>query len=151
MIPTRVRGLVCALALTVLATAAPAAEIEATPVCGHCRSCCGRPCYDPCQPVGPVRRFLRKVFLPRCPAPCPPPCPGPVVLPPPVPAVFAPAVPAPPPANLDRPLPSVPPGPLAPPPVVAPFPSATSRSADAEPTPPPPPVRVDRIASFTRR
>jgi hypothetical protein len=143
MIPNGVRGLACALALAVVCTAAQAGETVATPVCGSCRAC-RRPCYDPCEPVGPIRRFLRKVFLPRCPAPCPPPCPVPVVVPAPGPTVFVPpaAPPTLPPAGLERPVPVAP---TVPPPA-APFPSATSRWNDE--AAPPPPVRVDRIASL---
>jgi hypothetical protein len=147
MIPHWVRGLLCALALALVSMTAEAGETSATPVCGCCRRC-----YDPCQPVGPVRRFLRKVFLPRCPAPCPPACPLPVVIPPPAPAVFLPPAPPPavPPANLDRPVPVVPPATPPAPPAAGPFPSPASRTPGLEPSPPPPPIRADRIASFTR-
>lgn len=159
MAPKRVHGMFCAL-LLVLAGTAQAGEPQATPVCGRSRSCyAGRRCYDPCQPVGPVRRFLRRVFLPRCPPPCPAPCPPAVtVVPAPRPAVFlppavppvAPAPPPPPPANLDRPapVPAAPPAPLAP---SAPFPSAGAAYRTPYVVPSPPPVRVDRIASLTRR
>jgi hypothetical protein len=146
MIPYRVRGLFCALALVLASGAVEAGEVVATPACHRC---C-RKCYDPCQPVGPVRRFLRKVFLRPCPPPpvplpvtCPPPVP--VVTPAPGPAVFLPPSPSAPvpPANLGRPE-AVPP---APPPAIAPFPSAGAAYRSGRSDPSPMPIRVDRIAS----
>src|SRR5262249_53974108 len=132
MTPFRVAVLCCALVLS-LAGAASADEVDATLTC--CHRHCGKKCYDPCEPVGPVRRFFRKVFL----HPCPPPCPAPVGV------VFVPPPPAPcgPSANLGRPV--APPAPtpdVAP--VPAPFPSATSnRPQRLTPPTPPTPVRLD--------
>ena len=151
MIPNRVRGVVCALALVLVSGAAEAGETLATPVCHPCR----KRCYDPCQPVGPVRRLLRRVFLRPCPPPCSPPC-SPLIVPAPsAPPVFLPAptpiAPVlPPAANLGRPEAPALTAPPAPPPPLAPFPSAgASYRSPVVPPPPPPPVRVDRIASRT--
>jgi hypothetical protein len=139
MIPLRVPMLCCALTLA-LAAGARAGEVEAVQVFHHKRACCAKPCYDPCEPVGPVRRFFRKVFLPKCPPLCPVPCPEPVVQAP-RPIVVPPL----PPASLGRPVPQ-PPAPPAPP-VESPFPGATSRPQRLTPPTPPLPVRLDRLAS----
>jgi hypothetical protein len=156
----------CALTCA-LANPAPAAEpIEGTPAC-HRRhaSYCAAPvttcrpvvvyhphpayrvgrCYDPCEPVGPVRRFFRRVFLPPCPRPCPAPCPAPLVagLPAPPPVASVPFNPPPPaPVEMGRPVPAPPP----PAPAVVPPVSGSSYPRLTPPLPEPP-VRADRIAS----
>jgi hypothetical protein len=150
LFPLRVRALFCALLLALAAQPAPAAEVVATPVCGCCRK---KSCYDPCEPVGPVRRFFRRVFR----RPCPPPplviAPAPVFVPPPPAPCPPPGVP---PADLDRPIPAPPPPPAPAPPAppapvpAAPFPSAGSSYRNEPkvltPPTPPPPIRLDRIA-----
>jgi hypothetical protein len=134
---------------------------------------CHKHCYDPCEPVGPIRRFFRRVFLRPCPPPPPPlvvpRCPTVAVIPGPVPAAPvpyvtppAPTVPAAPPAafpsaEMGRPQPvppttsesSRPPEPaddsrLVPEPV-----PPTTGSAFPRLTPPlsEQPIRLDRIAS----
>jgi hypothetical protein len=151
MIPFRVPMLCCALTLAMTA-GARAGEVNATEVCHRGRTSCSptvtvraKPCYDPCEPVGPVRRFFRRVFLPKCPPPCPAPCPGPVVQAPR--GVFVPPPPAPlPPANLGRPVPQPQPQP-PPPPAESPFPGAASRPGRLTPPAAPLPVRLDRLAS----
>jgi hypothetical protein len=156
----------CALALVVASNhPASAGEVTADPVC--CRrpvACCYEPvyttrcwprrCYDPCRPVGPVRRCLRKIFLPPCPRPC---CPQPVVAVPvpapvavvPAPPVFpTPAPPAPAPVMV-RPAPVPPAAPPVPPPL-PPGESSFRRAPGLTPPTPPPPVRVEHIASTPR-
>jgi hypothetical protein len=94
---------------------------------------------DPCCRVGPVRRFLRRVFRPSCPPPCARCAPAPVVVPclPAAPPVVW--VPPGPPVRLSPPI--LPQGTLPPPPIGQPS------SLKSDPLPPPPPVRFDRIAS----
>ncbi len=157
MFPSRVGVFACALIVGAAVLPLRAAEVPAMPVCGGCCApattqyyCAPAPvyrtsrCYDPCEPVGPVRRFLRRVFLPPCPRCCPP---APVIGVAPAPAVF---VPAPPPAPVAAP-PAVDPGRPVPPPPPAPFSSAGSayRRPPNVLTPPvpPPPVRLERLAS----
>jgi hypothetical protein len=158
MFPSRVRMFACALVLGAAVLPTRAADVPAVPVCGGCcapatapcyapaPTCRVRKCYDPCEPVGPIRRFLRRVFLPPCPRCCPP---APVVGVAPAPAIFVP----PPPAPVAAP-PAVDPGrPVPPPPPAPPAPFPGTGSAYRRPpgvlTPPvpPPPIRLDRIAS----
>jgi hypothetical protein len=163
MITLRGQALACALLVAGLsAPAVSAGEVAAQSVCGGCRPAVARyyyapvtgysvtACYDPCPPVGPIRRFLRRVFRPCCPPP---------VLPPPVvvrPAVVAPACPPPavvgPPAAVSAPAPfpeaTIPPAaPPAPAPVVPGSNSSLRREGVLTPPTPPLPVRLDRIAS----
>jgi len=138
MTPLRV-GLLCCALTVALASAGPARadEVEGTLACCH-RRC--KACYDPCEPVGPVRRVLRRVFL----RPCPPPCPAPVavvIAPPPAPQCA-------PPARIGQPF--LPPAPAPAPGSTSesPFPSATSsRPKQLTPPTPPQPVRLDHLAS----
>jgi hypothetical protein len=159
MFPLRVRVFACALVAAAAVLPVRAAEVPAVPVCGGCCApatppCCApvptcrvRKCYDPCEPVGPIRRFLRRVFLPPCPRCCPP---APVVGVAPAPAVFVPpscpaAVAGPPAVDPGRPAPPPPPAPPAPFPGTG---SAYRRPPNVlTPPVPPPPIRLDRIAS----
>ncbi len=158
MIPPRVHVLLCALWVGAAALPAPAADAPAVLVGCHCKKC-----YDPCEPVGPVRRFLRRVFLRPCPpapvavvaVPSAPGCapPPPAFAPAPAPAAFAPppaAFAPPPPAAAVAP-PSPPAAVPAAPPAPAPFPAAGSAYRHAPqvltPSAPPPPVRLDHMAS----
>jgi hypothetical protein len=149
-------GAVFTLALS--ATQARSGEVPADPVFRSCRPAavryCGAPLttyrmtvgHDPCcQPcrVGPVRRFLRRVFRPCCPPPCPAPSAAVFVpTPPPTAAVWVP--PAAPPGRLQpEPMPPLPPSP----PTIPGTGSALRRQGVLTPPTPPPPVRADRIAS----
>ncbi|MFO0927949.1 MAG: hypothetical protein U0736_13060 [Gemmataceae bacterium] len=156
---TSIRGHALACALLLAALAVPtvrAAEVPADPVCCHKKQAsCYQPCNPCCPPVGPVRRFFRRVFHKDC-------CPQPVIVapavvaapvvapvcPPPIavaPRPVVPAYPAPaaPPASIAAPEP--PPMPAAP---TAPFPSASSSyRRDPVPPQPAPPIRFERIAS----
>jgi hypothetical protein len=111
-----------------------------------------RSCYDPCEPVGPIRRFFRQVFR----VPCPPP--RPVM----VPIVAAPAcppatfnsaplpgtLPAAPPVDVGRPVPVNPPLDVPPPSPPAPVSGFGNRQPQAPVAPPAPrPVPLDRLAS----
>jgi hypothetical protein len=116
-------------------------EVEATPVC---RPYGPTTTYyaDPCCQVGPVRRFLRRVFRPCCPPPCARYAPVPVV------------IPCPPPCLPPAPTGWVPPGapvrlapPIAPQATLPPPPIDVPSSLKRDALPPPPPVRFDRIAS----
>lgn len=169
---TAIRGLAmsCALVGSALAIGGVrAGEVEGDLMCRGCgpsRSFYVAPAvslqvrsyYEPCEPVGPVRRFLRRVFRPCCPPPCRPAVavvpapiytPAPVAYPVPAPApVFsAPIAPTtPPPATLDRPLVPTAPFPSAAAPEV-PGSNSSLRREGQMPLPPLPPVRADRIAS----
>ena len=117
------------------------AEVQADLVCNRCGPTTAY-YSDPCCRVGPVRRFLRRVFYPCCP-PVPVARCAPVAVIVPCPQA-APMTWVPPgaPVMLDRPIPAQPPLP-APPPMGVPSSSGSPRR-EAEPTPP---VRFDRIAS----
>jgi hypothetical protein len=138
----RVAAPVCAL--VALASARP---VAAQPCCPPTvRYYAPARCCDPCPPVGPVRRLLRRVFRPCCPPPrpCPPVIvPAPVVIPNGAPRVFVP--PAPPPAVIERPIPADPTQPPPGPPVTG----SSYRPAPLTPPVPPPPVRLDRTASLS--
>ena len=141
-----IRGITLAAAALLLGGigVAQGAEVEANVVCrryGPTTSCYS----DPCCQVGPVRRFLRRVFCPCCaPAPvaryapvpvvmpCPPPCtaPGPTVW-----------VPPSQPATIQRPIA---PQETMPPPPPMDVPSSRKREVAPNPTLP---IRFDRIAS----
>ena len=164
-----------------------AEEVEGTLACHKCKpavSCYPpvvqrmKPCYDPCEPVGPIRRFFRRVFLRPCPPPCPAPCPPRgaamvAVVPGPAPVAPAPFAPPPPPPE-PAPVPFAPsapapaPSPFGPPsaemgrPVPVPPSSGTTESYRSDFVPPTsgssyprltppvqePPIRADRIASL---
>jgi hypothetical protein len=149
MFPLPLRVLVCALVAGLAVLPGRAAGGDGEPAT-FSLTCCRKKCYDPCEPVGPVRRFLRRVFLRPCPPPVVAVAPAPVVLPAaPVPCAppCAPPVPAPAPP-VPAPAPPVP----APPVPSAPFPPGTGSSYRHPPhvlTPPtpPPPIHVERIAS----
>ena len=137
------RGICLGVALLLVGGAVRGGEVEATPVCrpyGPSTSYYG----DPCCRVGPVRRFLRRVFHPCCPPPVVRYAPVPVVVPCPAPCpTLAPAawVPPGPPVSLERPI--APQGTVPPPPPMD-VPSSLKRDDLPRPTPP---VRFDRIAS----
>ena len=137
-----IRGFSLCVAVLLVAGAARAGEVEATTVCRYGPTTSYYP--DPCCRVGPVRRFIRRVFHPCCPPPVVRYAPVPVVVPCPAPCQ-APAptawVPPGPPASLDRPI--APQGAVPPPPPMD-VPSSLKRSDSPTPTPP---VRFDRIAS----
>ena len=143
------RGLCLGVAVLLVAGAAHAGEVEATPVSRYGPTTSYYP--DPCCRVGPVRRFIRRAFYPCCPPPVVRYAPVPVVVPYPAPCSApcaapcqapAPAawVPSGPPATLDRPI--VPQATIPPPPMDVP--SSLKRGDFPTPTPP---VRFDRIAS----
>ena len=136
------RGFYLGVAMLVIGGVARGGEVEATPVCrGYGPTTTYYP--DPCCRVGPVRRFLRRVFHPCCPPPVARYAPAPVVVPCPAPCPApGPAawVPPAPPANLDRPI--APRGTIPPPPIDVP--SSLKRDDLPKPTPP---IRFDRIAS----
>ena len=131
------RGIALSVALLALGGIAQGGEVQADLVCNRCGP---TTTYyaDPCCQVGPVRRFLRRVFRPCCPpvpvAQCVP-APAIVPCPPRAPVMW---VPPGAPVMLDRPIA---PQPTVPPPPVD-IPSSLKR--EAAPTPP---VRFDRIAS----
>lgn len=162
MTPARVFVCGCALLLGAAVRPASAEDGLFRPVCGGCRP--ARACYEPCPPVGPIRRLLRRVFHPCCPPPRPA-CP-PVLPVAPAPPVVAPAPFAPPPpaalgAPVAPPALPAPPAPLVtePDPLRAtptPAPPGTGSSLRRVPPPltpptPPPPIRVERIASGSTR
>jgi hypothetical protein len=131
----------CALALGAAGTAS-AGETPAELACNRCGTTARKSCYDPCEPVGPIRRLWRSLFR----RPCPPTVvAAPLAVPPPPPACAPaalgfPAAPAPR-ADVspgDSHLPPPPPSPAAP------F-TGSSRTA-------PPPARSDlrfeRMASL---
>lgn len=130
---------------------ASAAEVPGTLTCGRCGPSRYSSCYDPCEPVGPIRRFFRRVFRVPCPQPAPvmvgaPAMPVHVPAPMSAPAPFA-GVPSPP-ATLgapemgrDAPL-----APLAPPPSP---PTPFTESSRVPPTVPPSALRFERMASRT--
>jgi hypothetical protein len=154
MIPSR-RDLLplCALAFGLTATVAPAAEVEADLV--GCRKAACHSCYDPCEPVGPIRRFFRSVFR----VPCPPAAqpimvPAAVVRTTPdcgpgsiVPALPPSIVPAAPPVDIGRPGRVMPPIDVPPPSPPAPVNGFGARPPRLTPPTPPVPVRLDRLAS----
>ncbi|MGL4555780.1 MAG: hypothetical protein ACRC33_31820 [Gemmataceae bacterium] len=152
MIPPRDRLTLCALALGLACVPARAAEVEADLACCRKPFVAGyRSCYDPCEPVGPVRRLFRAVFR----VPCPPPAP-PMMVPVAVVRPTADCAPsavlpsAPPPAvDLGRPVPVNPPLDVPPPTPPAPVSGFGRRPPRlTPPTPPAPvPVRYDRMAS----
>jgi hypothetical protein len=174
----------CALILTgAVALNARAGEVPAVPATTdgtHAEGTltfCHKHCYDPCEPVGPIRRFFRHVFLHPCPPPCPPV--RSVVIAPPVvgvvpmtPPLAVPAAPVPPPPIAPAPPSAAPPAafPSAGMGRPVPFPPNTSDSSRFTPEPsdnsrltpepatgssyrtlpspvPQPPIRLDRIAS----
>lgn len=145
MFPFRDRLIVCALCLAFVVGTAPAAEVSAE--LASCRKpfVSGyRSCYDPCEPVGPIRRFFRAVFR----VPCPPPAPPvmvPVAVVRPVQPILAPAAP---PVEVGRPTPVNPPLDVPPP-----TPPTSSRGMSVIPNQRtvPVPVRLDRLASLGTR
>lgn len=146
MTPKRALVLSCALALCATGSLS-AADTPADLAC-HRSGSTSRygSCYDPYEPVGPIRRMWRALFR----APCPPCPPRPAYIPVPVPvASAAPCPPAdgfpaapPPRVELGRPGPAEPP-PAPPPSPPGPF-AGSSRAA---PAPPPSPLRFERMAS----
>jgi hypothetical protein len=153
MIPSRDRMIYCALALALTCLPASAAETPADLVFCHKH----KSCYDPCEPVGPIRRFFRSVFR----VPCPPQPPPPMIVPVPVvraapapacaPSTILPAAPPAPPARVDigRPVPVNPPLDVPPPTPPGPVSGFGTRPPRLTPPTPPPPVRLDRLASLT--
>jgi hypothetical protein len=145
----------CAFALGLAALPAWAAETPADLACCRKHTAGFRSCYDPCEPVGPIRRFFRAVFR----VPCPPPAP-PVMVPVPIvraapapacaPSAIMPALPPAPPGRIDigRPTPVNPPLDVPPPTPPGPVSGFGIRPPRLTPPTPPPPVRLDRLASL---
>jgi len=167
MIPLRdcLFACACTLASLGLVARASAGEVEGDLACYRKPTTVGfRSCYDPCEPVGPIRRFFRAVFRVPCPPPrvvvpvamlpaaCPPACP-------PACGSATPALPstlpaAPPPVDVGRPVPVNPPinvpPPTPPTPMsgfgVRPQPQPVAPRSTL-PTPLPTAVPLDRLAS----
>lgn len=155
---TPFRGASLALLVLAVSGSIVRAETVAEPVLfRRCRpgGACQAACCDPCR-VGPVRRFLRRVFCPCRPQCCPVPAAPPAVIVPPIPPppppaarVWVPPAAVPGPAAVGRPEPAPPlPPPAPPPPPIPGTGSSLRREGRLTPPAPPPPVRADRIASL---
>ena len=163
MIPFRDRFIACALAFLCFAGLASAGEVQGDLACCRKPTTSGfRSCYDPCEPVGPIRRFFRSVFRVPCPPPrpvvvpvavmrpnCPPGCPPAGIA---APGTLPGTLPAAPPVDIGRPVPVNPPVNVPNPPSptssfgLRPQPQPVAPRA-MTPTPRPAPVPLDRLAS----